>query len=225
MASMKIIFFVICSIVISIAAKKKIEVHFESLCPGCQEFITTSFTKFSQAEQHELLADVVFYPYGNAYQKFDGKLWQFTCQHGTNECVGNLVETCAVKKFDTEVAYIFLSCLESNLSHYANDFTKTSNWCLTNYPTQKTDLWNCVQSTEGNTLQHEIASYTEGLRPIHKWVPWIIVDGVHDSIVENAVLDDMLSYLCQDQTNIAACVGVKENKFLFEKNDNKCYIN
>ena len=224
MASIKLILLIVCALFISISSKKTIEVHFESLCPGCQDFIQHSFTAFSKADQHSLLADVVFYPYGNAYQKQSGNKWVFTCQHGSNECFGNLIETCAVKKFNSESAYAFLSCLETNIGYYSNNFTNAANYCLTNYPADKTNLWNCVQSDEGNRLQHEVGLVTERLKPAHQYVPWIVVDGVHDANVEDAILNDLLGYLCQDQTNIAACEGVNQ-KFLFEKFTNKCYVN
>ena len=32
--------------------------------------------------------------YGNASEKPREELWDFTCQHGENECDGNMYETC-----------------------------------------------------------------------------------------------------------------------------------
>jgi len=38
------------------------------------------------------------FPYGNAKetQNADGT-WTFTCQHGVNECIGNMYEACAIE--------------------------------------------------------------------------------------------------------------------------------
>ena len=217
MANLKLILLIICSLVILISSKKKIEVHLESLCPDCQVFIAKSFIPFAKASQHELLADVIFYPYGNAKQTFDGKNWKFTCQHGANECFGNLIETCAVKKFSSEVGFKFLTCIEGALSYFGKDFTKTANYCLTNYPTEKTTLWNCVNSSEGNQLLHEVGLVLDNLQPPHQYVPWIVVDGVHDRAIEDEIIKNMLAYLCKGQTEVAGCKRVsEESNFLYE---------
>ena len=41
-----------------------------------------------------------------------------------------------------------------------------------------------IQGAEGNALMHAIANRTEGLNPAHKYVPWIVVDGVHTEEVK-----------------------------------------
>ena len=44
-----------------------------------------------------------------------------------------------------------------------------------------------IQGAEGNALMHAIANRTEGLNPAHKYVPWIVVDGVHtEEVKQNA---------------------------------------
>lgn len=227
MSSFRFAFVIACLTILSVQAaeKRKIEVFFESLCPACQQFIQSSFTSFSKAEGHSDLAEVIFYPYGNAHESRVGTKYQFTCQHGANECFGNLIETCAVNKFKKALQEQFLTCLESYISYYGNDFTKTANYCLTNYPTDKTNLWNCVKSDEGNQLQHKVAQATNALQPAHQYVPWIVVDGVHDSDAENAILEDMLSYLCQNGSDSQACQGRRVGTKFLSDVDNKCYAN
>ena len=50
----------------------------------------------------------------------------------------------------------------------------------------------CVTSDMGNRWQHEMAQKTTE----HKWVPWVVVNGVHDEVVENKILNNMVDYLC-----------------------------
>jgi interferon gamma-inducible protein 30 len=45
---------------------------------------------------YELILDIVnitIVPYGNAHETYDSttQTYQFTCQHGPDECVGNLI--------------------------------------------------------------------------------------------------------------------------------------
>ena len=37
-----------------------------------------------------------------------------------------------------------------------------------------------IQSSEGNALLHYMGVATEQLSPPHNYVPWIVVDGVHN---------------------------------------------
>ena len=63
-----------------------IGVYYESLCPGCQEFITYSYAPYYNSEWYGK-ANVEFVPYGNADEWYNEEtgLWEFDCQHGENE--------------------------------------------------------------------------------------------------------------------------------------------
>jgi interferon gamma-inducible protein 30 len=41
------------------------------------------------------MCDLQVWPYGNAHEKRTNLGWEFTCQHGGDECTGNAVESCA----------------------------------------------------------------------------------------------------------------------------------
>lgn len=45
-----------------------VNVYVESLCPGCQEFITTSLKKALNTPEIEKIVNVRVIPYGNARQ-------------------------------------------------------------------------------------------------------------------------------------------------------------
>jgi len=45
---------------------------------------------------------------------------------------------------------------------------------------------------------HQIATETNNLSPPHNYVPWVVVNGVHDPTIEDAVIEDMLKYTCQN---------------------------
>jgi len=62
--------------------KVKIDLYFESLCPGCRQFIQTSLKNASKATDFWKICDFNFFPYGNARKQQNGSSWSFTCQHG-----------------------------------------------------------------------------------------------------------------------------------------------
>ena len=65
----------------------KVELYYESLCPGCRNFINTMlFPTFDKLRDTGVM-EVELVPYGNAHQSQnpDGT-WSFTCQHDAPEC-------------------------------------------------------------------------------------------------------------------------------------------
>ena len=60
------------------ADKIKIDLYFESQCPGCRQMITTSFAEAMKADGFLEMAEVNLWPYGNAHEKQDFKgNWEF----------------------------------------------------------------------------------------------------------------------------------------------------
>jgi interferon gamma-inducible protein 30 len=168
-----------------------IDVYLESLCPDCMDFVGGSFKNFYLNKDHDKLAVVNFYPYGNANEKWNGKQWEFTCQHGENECYGNLIETCAFKKFDVNGGQAILICIEDNIRKFDKDFEKTLEHCVPDEAIRN-EILTCAKNEEGNAYMHENAQKT----PKHNYVPWVHFNGQHDKEVEDKVLSNMLSYLC-----------------------------
>lgn len=64
--------------------------------------------------------------------------------------------------------------------------------------------WNaikqCSQSEEGVNYVVEMAEATENLKPAHQYVPWIVVNDVHSSSYENAVVSNMVKFVCSIYT-------------------------
>ena len=192
------ILFILCLISFSSEQKHvpKIQVYIESLCPDCYNFIVGSFKDFYEKVKRPNLAQIEFIPYGNANEKYNTqtKKWEFTCQHGEPECYGNLIETCAIQKMGRVNSYSAILCLESNIEEYDFDFDKTLEFCFKEDQTTLNEIKNCVSSDMGNLYEHQMAQKTES----HFWVPWVVVDGVHDIDVENQILESLIDYVCGD---------------------------
>jgi len=123
------------------------------------------------------IMDFTLYPYGNAHEsKGPSGDWVFTCQHGTAECLGNMIEACAIKYHNATTDWFpFVNCIESSSQApgtAAPGCAKKLGW--TDYDTSIT---TCVKGKEGNDLMHAIALATEGLKPPHQWTPWVVLNG------------------------------------------------
>jgi len=139
---------------------------------------------------------VALYPYGNAHesQNPDGS-WKFECQHGTDECLGNLLEVCVMAHLDWDFnSYLpVISCMEG-----ADNPVEAARGCvkyLSNLPFKAVKA--CAKGPEGNTLMHTMANKTESLEPTHKYVPWVVVQGNHTEELEQKALDDLVGLVCE----------------------------
>lgn len=134
------------------------------------------------------IVDLSIWPYGNAKesQNSDGT-WTFTCQHGTNECIGNMYEACAIEHYPAIgaggiPAYLgFFGCLEKS---GAAGNLKTAQNCAASNGIDWSVIDACAGSnpavgspTDGNPLMHSIAVATNSLQPPHQFTPWVVLDG------------------------------------------------
>uniref|UniRef100_A0A7M4FEH9 Gamma-interferon-inducible lysosomal thiol reductase n=1 Tax=Crocodylus porosus TaxID=8502 RepID=A0A7M4FEH9_CROPO len=102
--------------------------------------------------------------------------WQFECQHGAEECLGNMMEACLMDVLqDFDVYFLTIFCMESGSS-----VTGNLGACLQVYaPTvNPSDIMACVKGDQGIKLMHNNAQRTDALQPPHSYVPWIVVNGV-----------------------------------------------
>ena len=175
----------------------KIEVYIESLCPDCVNFITKSFKEFYEKVKNPNIVEIDFIPYGNAHESFNTSTnkYDFTCQHGENECYGNLIETCAIQTQGRIKSYEIILCIESNIAYYSRNFDITLEFCLSNEPDKLQEIKDCIESDMGNYYEHQMAQKTD---VSHNHVPWVVVDGIHDEETENQIIKSLIDYLCGD---------------------------
>jgi len=195
------------------AAPVQLGLFMESLCPYCKEFINDQLTptwgKIAQ------IINLTVIPYGNAKEEYDSnqKKWLFTCQHGEDECVGNLIETCAINLFkNATIWFPLISCIEAadgpSIKVIAQQCAKTLN---INYD----QIDACYNSQQGNDWQHANAVTTGALNPPHQYVPWITLNGVHTDDIQAKAQEDLLSLICSTYTGTppAACSTFRLSTF------------
>ena len=124
-----------------------VELYYESLCPGCRAFISTMLYPTFDKLRHSGIVKFALYPYGNAQQSQnkDGS-WNITCQHGPEECLGNLLEVCLMHylSWDPDLYVPVISCMES-----ADDPVMSAEGCINQLSTASYEaVKGCAKVTE-----------------------------------------------------------------------------
>ncbi|KAK2831831.1 hypothetical protein Q7C36_016917 [Tachysurus vachellii] len=173
-----------------IADNVNVSLYYESLCPGCREFLVMqlmpTFIMLSDIMNMDLI------PFGNAEEKQVGDKYEFTCQHGPDECLGNMIETCVMNKVpDAAVPVIY--CMEA-----ADNVVKAAESCLALFSPQTkfSDIMACVNGNEGNQLMHQNAKETAALQPPHEYVPWITINGEHTDELQQKAMSSLFVLVC-----------------------------
>lgn len=169
----------------------EVALYYESLCPGCRGFLAAQL--FPTWIMLQDIMKVQLVPYGNAQESFDGKEYHFICQHGEEECLGNMIETCILNTVDFGTAFLTLFCMEASA-----DVVKSGEACLGLYSPKTTwdSIMTCVKGDVGNKLMHENAVKTEGLKPAHEYVPWITVNGEHTEDLQDKAMSSLFNLVC-----------------------------
>jgi len=116
------------------------------------------------------ITNIHFVPFGNARENADKT---FTCQHGANECKGNMVQACGMYVYpDQAVNWPFIMCLEKGSP--PSDGQK----CATQLKLDWTQINACVNNKSlSYDVMHVHAQDTKNLQPAHQYTPWITLNG------------------------------------------------
>lgn len=177
------------------APKVNFGVYYETLCPDSIEFIASqlspTFFKIGSIINLELV------PYGKAKEKQVQSKWEFTCQHGPDECLGNLIQTCGIHILgNLSEIYPFVDCMEQ--SGLFPD--KSGPMCAKKFGVDYKAILNCVNGPLGNKLEHQMAVKTDKLYPPLTSVPWVTLNGVHTNEIQKEAETDLQRLICDTYT-------------------------
>jgi len=107
------------------------------------------------------------------------------CQHGFNECKGNLIEGCVKQTLNDVVAdyWPFMACFEDAGIDRVNPDSpiKAMDKCFTKVGAAKATIAavkECVSDSKASAaVLSKNAALTAALVPAHEGTPWILVDG------------------------------------------------
>mmetsp|Transcript_44876 Transcript_44876/g.51575 ORF Transcript_44876/g.51575 Transcript_44876/m.51575 type:complete len:231 (+) Transcript_44876:34-726(+) len=175
--------------------KVKFDLYYESMCGDCEAYMVSAV---NMAFGHGLLeiADFDIHPFGNASEKqVDGK-WEFTCQHGPDECAGNMFEACLIHVVqDFKTFWPIIMCLEET-----GNPVKYASSCAKSLPFDFTEVYKCYNSDLAIELEHGYALETEALNPPHTSVPWVTINGVHTDSIQYQAENDLIKLICDSYT-------------------------
>ena len=170
--------------------KVKVSLYFESLCPGCHEFIVNTLAPTYLKPGVSDILEVELVPYGNADYKKEGEKITFTCQHGQAECKGNKLFACAFTLYpDNDSQVKFLQCAENS-----DEPQNSGEQCSTEAGLDWNKINQCLTSDEGDNYVYNMALKTDALQPAHEYVPWVLVNGDHS--YEEQAEEDLLKLAC-----------------------------
>ncbi|XKL66163.1 hypothetical protein PGB90_009583 [Kerria lacca] len=171
-----------------------ITVFYESLCPDSIDFFKNQFSRNWRSFYGYLNVELV--PYGKANQtKSKSGNYQFTCQHGEDECFGNRIQACAISKMYKEhrkQLFGFISCY---MSHYTNQ-EKNGPKCASKYNVSWMVLKRCANGKEGFNLLAKLGNRTHNFKPKITYIPTIVFNNMYDEDDNYVAASDLKSLLC-----------------------------
>ncbi|KPJ02238.1 Gamma-interferon-inducible lysosomal thiol reductase [Papilio xuthus] len=178
--------------------KVKIAVYYEALCPDSKRFIVSQLAPVWRDFRGAVKVKLV--PYGKAtHDKVDGK-WQFTCQHGPDECYGNKVQACILKDRslqDTDKMELVM-CLMGNASP-----DKSLDTCLgqVNKSNNSDKIKRCASGEQGDALLASYGDKTDLVQRPLSFVPTIIINEKFDQAIQDQAVNDLRGVVCRVAVN------------------------
>jgi interferon gamma-inducible protein 30 len=168
----------------------EVEIYYEVLCPDSRHFILKNFNP----AYHKLKDYIkpVFVPYGKASTVLTPSgNYQFDCQHGNEECLGNTIHACAVKYVPDEDELVsYIGCMINN----NRKSEQIARKCASELGIDITPIAKCWGSKEGQLLLKRYGEMTHALRPEVSFIPTIAIDKSQRGQPE--ILKSVFYYLC-----------------------------
>ncbi|KAK7382452.1 hypothetical protein VNO80_01305 [Phaseolus coccineus] len=166
--------------------KVTVSLYYESLCPYCADFIVNHLVRLFQTDLISIV-NLRLVPWGNAWIAPNASI---ICQHGEDECFLNTIEACTITIYpDMMQHFRFVECLE-RLSLEGRHRQWMNCFQMTGLGTSPID---CYTSGNGKTIDLKYAKETSELKPLHRFVPWVVVN-------KQALQEDyrnFVTYICR----------------------------
>merc|ERR1711879_952010 len=114
--------------------------------------------------------------------------YEFTCQHGDDECYGNMVQACAQEHApDYDTAVRLIVCMMS--SPYPPN---AGGECFNQFGLDYQPIQDCLDNGEAGALHAKNGEFQLSQEPRISWVPWVNFNGVSDPDVCDDAIENGL---------------------------------
>jgi len=168
------------------------------------------------------MVNFTVYPYGNARESREiiKDEWKFECQHGSEECDANMVETCFINLvgFDQNKYMDFLFKFEKALEaqRKKNAFKAAKEvYDAGEWDPSWDDLSKCMGTAgenggeSGNHYMHQMALWTKAAN--HSFTPWLTLNGMHTTDIQKDCEKSTLECTCKVYKGTNSCCKQFEN--------------
>ncbi|XP_063845621.1 gamma-interferon-inducible lysosomal thiol reductase-like isoform X1 [Scylla paramamosain] len=169
------------------AARVRVTVFYEALCPDSRNFIVHQLYPVWQDLGNIMNLDL--HAFGKARETDAGG---FTCQHGEKECEANLMLTCAQSVVrDPQALMKFIHCVMQRYEGVDGGLL-----CANDSGVDYSEVRECMSSGAGVRLQHDIGEKQAQLNPRLTYVPWILLNNVFTAKTLSLAQDDLRRVVC-----------------------------
>ena len=106
-----------------------------------------------------------------------------------------MVQVCLMShlSWDTWASLDAIMCMEST-----EEPDETARICVRDLTKlDYSTIADCAGGREGNGLLHLMGTKTRDLKPKHRYLPWVVVNGSHDETVQKEAETDLLELVCR----------------------------
>ena len=170
------------------------------------------------------MVNITIYPYGNALEnQLPNGTWNISCQHGPDECAGNLVETCFINLvlFDQNKYMDFIINYETELNKKFFEPYVVAQTLLEsgNYSVTWDQLDSCINSTQGNEWEHQMGIWSNEAHVLMHGTPTITLNGEFSDAERQECMSSTLLCTCKVYNGTNSCC----TKYYKQQKNNICY--
>jgi len=173
--------------------KLNLKVFYETLCPDSIDFFHNQLKPTWTELRDIIVVDVVAYGIANDTLQDNG--FTFNCQHGPEECRGNLLLACAREHLWPQDAYVDFSICVMDAEYPPDAGQQCAETLgLQNYA----DIVKCTETEEGELALHRLGEMQREEVPGLNYVPWMQVNGENDADLQKAAEFNLFQLTCQE---------------------------
>ncbi|XP_053617880.1 gamma-interferon-inducible lysosomal thiol reductase-like isoform X2 [Plodia interpunctella] len=166
-----------------------LKVYYESLCPACKDLDQTQLKRVINLLSPSL--NIKTYPYGNADTWEDNGKVEFKCQHGPEECHGNMLHACSLQHNPNHTqALLFNICMMESTDDSQGSDDAAAARCASemNVEVYKDAIIECANGEEGVKLHKYYGE--ESKKANFNYVPFVLING-QEYTFKNSLMEDI----------------------------------